>query len=101
METAKTLEIAVTLRDKLLAEEADDKWIFNRKLLRTLITLQTNQKNYEGMQATGNGGCVDFSGAGNSMTEEARLKLKEAKAIDKQMGKILRERRSAKNNNIC
>jgi hypothetical protein len=48
------------------------------------------------MKATGNGGCDYFSGACNLMTEEARSKLKEAKAIDKQMGKILRERRLAK-----
>jgi hypothetical protein len=39
---------------------------------------------------------VKFFEGGTPMTEDAKTKLKEAKAIDKQMGKILRERRLAK-----
>ena len=96
MNTDATFQIACTLRDKLLAEEADVVWVAKRKLLKAMITIATYQKNYEGMKATGNYGHVEFFEGGAPMTEESIKNLKEAKAVDKQMGKILRERRLAK-----
>lgn len=96
MGTAATLEIAIMLRDKLLSSEADERWILSRKALKTLILLSTYQLNYEGMKTIGMRGQVNFFEGGEPMTEVEKKELKEAKAINKQMAKILRERRLAK-----
>ena len=97
METSAILDIACRLRDKLLFEEVDERWIISRKALKAILILATYQKNYDGMKATSNYGHVEFFDGGVPMTEESIKKLKEAKAIDKKMGKILRERRLANN----
>lgn len=97
MDTSAILDIACRLRDKLLSEEVDERWIIGRKALKAVLILATYQKNYDGMKATGNYGYVEFFDSDTLMTEESIKKLKEAKAIDKQMGKILRERRLANN----
>ena len=94
--TANILDLAVKLRDDLLAKNADKVWIAKKKMLGTIIKLATYQLNYEGMKLTNSNMHVKFFEGGTPMTEDAIKTLKDAVAINKQMGKQLRELRLAK-----
>lgn len=101
MDTAKILEIAQTLNNELNEHGVNEVWIMRRKIFKVLLKLAQYQLNHEGMNQRGKKVYVEFFGDGPSMTLEDRKTVKEAIALDKQMGKRLREDRlSDKKNNI-
>lgn len=96
MDTANILELANKLRDELLTQGTDEVWVAKRKILGTLINVATLQKNYEGMKLKNSKMHVKFFEGGTPMTPDAIKTLKEAVAINRQIGKELRELRLAK-----
>ena len=96
MDTGKVVDLAKKLRDELLEQGASEEWVTRRKIFQAILKISTFQLNYEGMKQTNNEMYVKFFEGGTPLTSNDSKTLKEAAAIDKQMGKKLREIRLAK-----
>lgn len=96
MNTAKILEVADSLNKDLIEQGVSEVWLVQRKILETMLKGAQLQLNYEGMNQRGSKVHVAFFEGGVPMTLDDRKTLKEATALNKQMGKRLRELRLSK-----
>lgn len=96
MDTARILAVANELNNDLIEQGVTEVWLVQRKILGVMIKAAQLQLNYEGMNQRGNKVHVAFFEGGTPMTPEDRKILKEAAAINRQIGKQLRELRLAK-----
>ena len=96
MDTANILAIANQLNNDLIEQGASEVWLVQRKILGVMIKAAQLQLNYEGMNQRGNKVHVTFFEGGKPMTQDDHKILKEAAAINRQIGKQLRELRLAK-----
>lgn len=96
MDTARILAVANELNNDLTEQGVTEVWSVQRKILGVMIKAAQLQLNYEGMNQKGNKVHITFFEGGTTMTPEDRKIIKEAEAVNRQIGKQLRDLRLAK-----
>lgn len=94
MNTANILEVAIELRDRLKAQGSNEVLFLERQFLKNMIEGASLQMDYDAMKLQHNDLHIDFLEGGTPMTSNEIKTLKEAIAVNKQIGKLLRDNKT-------
>ena len=97
MGTTKLVEKFLSLRDELFEQGPSENWVARRRILALALKVLLLQRSYERERMKPKYGLnIVYSKAGIKLREKEGKNLKEATAVNKQIGRRLREIREGK-----